>query len=73
MSPARTSDDGIDFNKLVHRILLDITLLKWFATTGGRSIAVINALIAQRREGNAHEARILDFLERHVTGDRGDG
>ena len=71
MSPARTSgDDGIDFNKLVRRILLYITLLKWFATTGGRSLPVISAIVLARREGSSAEARILDFLEQHVTGSR---
>ncbi len=68
MSPAHTNDHGIDLNKLVHRILLDIALLRWFATSGGRGLAVISAIVSARREGiKVHEARILDFLETHIA------
>jgi DNA primase len=63
------SDNGLDFNKLVHRILLDLTLLRWFATTGGRGIAVISAIASARREGANTEAKVLDFLERHIGAD----
>lgn len=66
MSPARTNDE-LDFNALVRRILLDITLLRWFATTGGRSVAVISAIAVARRESSIGDVPVLDFLERYLS------
>jgi hypothetical protein len=69
MSPAHTSGSGIDFDKLVRRIVLDVNLLRWFAVSG-RGLAAIAAIVAARTETTTkEEARVLDFLERHVIGD----
>jgi hypothetical protein len=69
MSPARTRGPEIDVPKLVRRILIDIALLKWFGTTGGRGLAVISAIALARREAPTQDVPVLDFLERHI----GDG
>ncbi len=66
MSPARTSDGGLDYNALVRRIVLDIALLQYLATSG-RSLAVISAIAVARREGSVADVPVLDFLERHVS------
>ncbi|HEY6257194.1 MAG TPA: hypothetical protein VIY51_15530 [Xanthobacteraceae bacterium] len=70
MSPARAGADGIDLHRLVRRIVLDVSLLHWFATTGGRGLAVIAAIVAARHEARGHGGRVLDFLERHVGGEQ---
>ena len=65
--PARTSGGGgIDLDKLVHRIVLDVILLAWFAEHG-RWVAVVAAIAAARRAGDSsHESRLLDFLEQFM-------
>jgi hypothetical protein len=60
----------INLDKLLARIVLDINLLHWFATTGGRRGAVLSAIALARRRG---EQPVLDFLERHITGGRANG
>ena len=66
MKPALQEMAGprINLDKLVRRIVLDIALLKWFATNGGRKAAAQSAINLARADG---DPSVLDFLERHVT------
>lgn len=68
MSPARTGHDGVDLNKLVRRLVLDIGLLKYFSANG-RSLAVISAISKARSDAVGEELRILDFLQVYVGGE----
>ncbi len=70
MSPARIRHDGpeIDFHQMVRRILLDVAPLKWFGPTGGRGVAVLNAIVHSRRDRANWDWLVLDFLERHCIG-----
>jgi hypothetical protein len=54
----------INLDKLVRSIVLDISLLKWFATSGGRRLAAISAISLQRTDG---DPAVLDFLELHCA------
>ena len=65
MSPARTSDHGIDLAKLLHRILLDLHLFKWFALHR-RSLAAISAIAGARRVGENGDMPILGFIEKWI-------
>ena len=57
----------VNLDKLVRRIALDIALLKWFATTGGRKPAALSAIDLARADG---DLAVLDFLERHCSGEQ---
>jgi hypothetical protein len=42
-----TSSPRINLDKLVRRIVLDICLLRWFATTGGRKVAALERHVTE--------------------------
>ena len=60
----QTGSTRINLDKLVRQIVLDISLLKWFATRGGRQVAALSAIALQRADG---DPAILDFLEHHCA------
>jgi len=62
---ATTGPSRVNLDKLVRRICLDIALLKWFATTGGRKVAALSAIGLARADS---DHAVLDFLERHIGG-----
>ncbi len=72
MSPARTTTDD-NLGALVRRIVLDISLLHFFANKRGKSLAAITAIEQARREATTMQRRVLDFLHQHVTGGHVDG
>jgi len=61
-----SSPSHIDFEQLARRIMLDVELLHWFATYGGRRDAVLGA-IAFIRATEDHP--VLAFLAQHIGGD----
>ena len=54
----------INLDKVIRRTLLDIALLKWFATIGGRKVAVQWAI---RLAMGGRDPTVLDFLEHHIN------
>jgi hypothetical protein len=60
-----TNHRYVDFEKAVRRIMLDIDLLHWFATHGGRQDTVLGA-IAFIRATEDHP--VLTFLAEHIDG-----
>ena len=60
----QTSSTRVNLDKLVRWIVLDITLLKWFATHGGRKDAALSAIDLARADG---DQAVLDFLEHHIN------
>jgi hypothetical protein len=62
MSPA----PRVDLDKLVRRIVLEVSLLKWFATHGQRQDGALSAIELARRGAYEAEQATLDFLEQVV-------
>jgi hypothetical protein len=60
-------DPRINFDRLVASILLDCSLLRWFADNGRREDALI-AIDIQRSLVKHPEGQVLDFLVRHCGG-----
>ena len=58
-----SSPGHMDFEKHVRGILLDIDLLHWFATHGGRRDAVLGAIAFIRA---AEDHPVLAFLAQHI-------
>jgi hypothetical protein len=55
----------IDLNKLVGQIVLDVTLLIWFANHD-RRVATLSAIAVTTTAKGEHA--VLDFLEQHCGG-----
>jgi hypothetical protein len=54
-------------DRLVANIVLDATLLRWFAYNGRRQEVLI-AIDVQRTRAKDTEGQVLDFLVRHCGG-----
>ena len=62
-----TSTPRINLDKLVARIVLDVNLLHWFASHGGRRQSALASIALARQKNDLHERPILDFLQRVVA------
>ena len=62
-----TKEPRINFDRLVSQIVLDCTLLRWFAYRGRRA-EVMDAITLQRTRARDTEGQVLDFLVRHCGG-----
>lgn len=58
----------LDFDKLVRRIVLDTSLLRWFAENGGRRDAVLSAISLARQGAVGREPELLNFLRTYCNG-----
>jgi hypothetical protein len=56
-----------NLDKLVSDLLLDVALLKWFATHGRRKHLADSAIALAREEAGEDDLKVLAFLEAHIT------
>jgi len=57
----------INFDRMVSQIVMDSTLLRWFAFNGHRD-EILSAVAIQRLRSGDTEPQVLDFLARHCGG-----
>jgi hypothetical protein len=62
-----TQEPRVNLHRLAANIVLDATLLRWFAYNGRRD-EVRAAIEIQRTRAKDTEGQILDFLVRHSGG-----
>jgi hypothetical protein len=59
-----TQEPRVNLHRLAANIVLDATLLRWFAYNGRRD-EVMAAIMLQRSRAKDTEDQVLDFLVRH--------
>jgi hypothetical protein len=62
-----SKEPRINIDRLVNQIVLDCSLLRWFAYNGRRQDVFI-AIDIQRSRARDLEDQVLDFLVRHCGG-----
>ena len=62
-----TREPHVNLDRLVSQIVLDCSLLRWFAYNGRRD-DVTAAIALQRTRAKDIESQVLDFLVRHCGG-----
>ena len=62
-----SKEPRINIDRLVNQIVLDCSLLRWFAYNGRRQDVMI-AIDIQRSRARDLEDQVLDFLVRHCGG-----
>ena len=62
-----SKEPRINLDRLVSNIVLDCTLLRWFAYRGRRADVMV-AIALQRTRAGDTEDQVLDFLVRHCGG-----
>jgi len=62
-----TREPRVNLDRLVSQIVLDCSLLRWFAFNGRRD-EVMAAIALQRVRAHHTEGQVLDFLVRHGGG-----
>jgi hypothetical protein len=62
-----TKEPRVNLDRLVANIVLDATLLRWFAYNGRREDVLI-AIDVRRSRARDTEDQVLDFLVRHCGG-----
>jgi len=62
-----TQEPRVNLHRLAANILLDATLLRWFAYNGRRD-EVMAAIEIQRTRAKDTEGQVLDFLVRYCGG-----
>ena len=67
-----TRQPSISLEKLVSNIVLDCSLLRWFAYNRRRD-EVLAAISILRARANDTEPQVLDFLVRHCGGQQAGG
>ena len=55
----------VNLDRLVNQIVLDCSLLRWFAFNGRRDDVTL-AIALQRTRAQDTEGQVLDFLVRHT-------
>jgi len=61
-----TREPRVNFDRLVSQIVLDCSLLRWFAYNGLRD-DVTAAIALQRTRAKDTESQVLDFRVRHLA------
>jgi hypothetical protein len=62
-----TQEPRVNLDRLVSQIVLDCSLLRWFAYNHRRD-DVMSAIVLQRSRARDTEDQVLDFLVRHCGG-----
>ena len=62
-----TKEPRVNLDRLVSQIVLDCSLLRWFAYNRRRD-EVMAAIAFQRTRAKDTEGQVLDFLVRHCGG-----
>ena len=62
-----TKEPPVNLDRLVGNIVLDCSLLRWFADNGRRE-EILAAIALQRTRARDTEPQVLDFLIRHCGG-----
>jgi len=62
-----TKEPRVNLDRLVNQIVLDCSLLRWFAFNGRRDDVTL-AIALQRTRTQDTEGQVLDFLVRHCGG-----
>jgi hypothetical protein len=62
-----SKEPRVNLDRLVNQIVLDCSLLRWFAYNHRRD-DVMAAIILQRKRVRGMEDQVLDFLVRHCGG-----